>query len=244
MPHDNTEPMFDVFLSGDLLPGFEPTTVAAGIAKLFKVDQAAADRLVDGQRHRVKSGCDKKTALAYRSALSELGAKVAVERHASSGAGGANPAAPASAATSSADAPPSADAIANEPRPTPAAQSKIETSPSGQASFEAQDPGSHVIDYESPEAPVASASSEAAISTGSISTGSISTGSISPESRESLSIAPVGSLMSEQVVPVPPVKVALPDYDVAPAGEPIPSVPVHQTPLNPVIDHLHLEPQK
>ena len=75
------EPSFDVYVTGDTLAGFQRETVVAGLAQLFSIEDAAAARLFDGSKRRVKAGCDKATALRYREALSGIGASVLVERH-------------------------------------------------------------------------------------------------------------------------------------------------------------------
>lgn len=72
---------FDVYFAGECVPGFEPEVVLAGIARTFKLDNEAASRLMDGSRHRIKSGCDKTTALRYREVMAAIGAIVTITRH-------------------------------------------------------------------------------------------------------------------------------------------------------------------
>jgi len=74
------EPRFDVYVTGQILDGFQQATVIAGLARLFAIEESAAAMLVNGTQRRVKADCDKATALKYREALSGIGAAVLVER--------------------------------------------------------------------------------------------------------------------------------------------------------------------
>lgn len=74
------EPRFDVFFTGELVRGADPGQVQEGLARLFRIDVAAAGKLLDGERHRIKGNCDKATALRYREAMLAVGAKVQVAR--------------------------------------------------------------------------------------------------------------------------------------------------------------------
>lgn len=77
------EASFDVYVSGKPLVGFERADVVAGVAKLFAIESIAAEKLLDGKPHRVKSDCDKATALKYREGLTRIGAEVSFVRHGS-----------------------------------------------------------------------------------------------------------------------------------------------------------------
>ena len=59
------------------------------------------------------------------------------------------------------------------------------------------------------------------------------------EAEAGLSLAPVGTRLSDQAPP-PSQVVTIPDYSVAPAGEIIPSLKVTATPVTPSTDHLEL----
>ena len=75
------ENTFDVYLTGRLLDGHPEDTVVAGLTELFTLEAADASRLVDGTRRRVKTSCDRATALNYRERLLAIGIDVAIERH-------------------------------------------------------------------------------------------------------------------------------------------------------------------
>lgn len=233
------EPTFDVYLSGDLLEGFTPESVAGNLARLFKVDAAAAAKLVDGQQHRVKSNCNKAAALQYRKALTEIGANVTVLRHgadaptsAETSAESANAPSPRAAATPAAG---KADFLSDMPadrNPHPGssalpatpeqarhiAQAKARESGKS-ASFESYRPGDKPIDFQ----PSGHGSSD-------------------PRLIDELTIAPVGALISEGGSEPAYKLVTPPDFDVAPPGEPIPTLQEHKEAINPNIDHLHLAP--
>ncbi|MEE4204296.1 MAG: hypothetical protein V2I45_11745 [Halieaceae bacterium] len=57
-----------------------------------------------------------------------------------------------------------------------------------------------------------------------------------------LSVAPVGSLLADETKEEPYKLINVPDFDVAAAGEVIPTLPDDKKPLNPKTDHLHIEP--
>lgn len=171
------ETRFDVYLSGEVVDGFTRDQVREGLGRLFSIDSGAAERLVNGERHRVKQQCDKATALQYREALLGIGAQVTVERH------------PPTAITTDEGQPPDQGVV---PAPPPVHE-----------------------EHRDPE---------------------------STSGSSGLGIAPVGALMSEGKTGTPPAPVEVPDYDLAPAGAPIPSVKVDRTPLDPPTDHLQLTP--
>ena len=75
------ENTFDIYLTGRLLEGHSREAVVAGVTELFTLKAADALRLVDGTRRRVKTSCDRATALNYRERLLAIGIDVAIERH-------------------------------------------------------------------------------------------------------------------------------------------------------------------
>lgn len=75
------ENTFDIYLTGQLLEGHSREAVVAGLTELFTLKAADALRLVDGTRRRVKTSCDRTTALNYRERLLAIGMDVAIERH-------------------------------------------------------------------------------------------------------------------------------------------------------------------
>ncbi|MBT8430504.1 MAG: hypothetical protein KJN79_11380 [Gammaproteobacteria bacterium] len=69
---------FDIYFLGEMLPDADPTTVRQGVAKLFKVQESAVDRLFAGKPLRVKQGVDAEAAGRYRTAFRDVGALVQI----------------------------------------------------------------------------------------------------------------------------------------------------------------------
>ena len=69
---------FDVYFLGEMLPDADPAIVRQGVARLFKVQESAVDRLFSGKPLRVKQGLDADTASRYRGAFREIGALVQI----------------------------------------------------------------------------------------------------------------------------------------------------------------------
>jgi hypothetical protein len=65
---------FDIYFLGEMLPDVDPAEVRRGVAQLFKVQDAAVNRLFSGKPLRVKQAVDADTASRYRSAFREVGA--------------------------------------------------------------------------------------------------------------------------------------------------------------------------
>ena len=57
---------FDIYFLGEMLPEAEPAAVRRGVARLFKVEDDAVDRLFSGQAVRVKKGLDAEAASFFR----------------------------------------------------------------------------------------------------------------------------------------------------------------------------------
>jgi len=69
---------FDIYFLGEMLPEADPANVRAGVAKLFKVQESAVDRLFSGKPLRVKQAVDADSASRYRSAFRDVGALVQI----------------------------------------------------------------------------------------------------------------------------------------------------------------------
>jgi hypothetical protein len=69
---------FHVEFAGECLDGHAPERVRAGLASLFKADEAALDRLFSGRRQRIKSDCDRATAARYQKAMTGVGARAII----------------------------------------------------------------------------------------------------------------------------------------------------------------------
>ncbi len=67
---------FDIYFSGKILDGQDPSLVRQRIAKIFGNDGAALERLFSGANLRVKAGVDQETAVRYRVAFRDAGALV------------------------------------------------------------------------------------------------------------------------------------------------------------------------
>ena len=118
---DNT---YDVYLTGTLLGGGTEQVAVDGLVELFTLKETDARRLIDGKRRRVKTGCDKSTALKYRERLQAIGIEISIEHH--------------------------HDATPEEPAAAPAG---IAAQPAGlgkSAQFDSRDPGDKTILYEPP----------------------------------------------------------------------------------------------
>ncbi len=89
---------FDVYFLGETLPDADPTSVRQGVARLFKIQEDAAERLFSGKPLRVKQGLDVEAASRYRAAFRDVGALVQIVP-----AGGPPPAAKVSEAVDTQD---------------------------------------------------------------------------------------------------------------------------------------------
>lgn len=76
------ESNFDIYLTGDILPGCRRGDAVAELAQLFNLETAVADQLLNGTRRRVKKGCNKASALQFRKILTDAGLQVTVQRQA------------------------------------------------------------------------------------------------------------------------------------------------------------------
>lgn len=66
---------YDILFTGELLPGFDSATVAANLARRFKAAPATIARLMNGDSHVLKHDTDYDTAVKYRSAMEQDGAR-------------------------------------------------------------------------------------------------------------------------------------------------------------------------
>lgn len=74
----DAEQRYHVEFAGECLEGHSPERVRAGLAGLFKADEAALDRLFSGRRQRIKSDCDRGTAARYQKAMTGVGARAII----------------------------------------------------------------------------------------------------------------------------------------------------------------------
>ncbi len=83
---------YDILFNGELLPGFDSATVAANLARRFKATPATIARLMNGDSHVLKRATDYDTAVKYRSAMEQDGARALLREIAPAAA--SEPAAP------------------------------------------------------------------------------------------------------------------------------------------------------
>ncbi|MCG6966113.1 MAG: hypothetical protein LJE59_06360 [Chromatiaceae bacterium] len=69
---------FDVYFLGELLPDVDPAAARREVARLFKIQEDAADRLFSGKPLRVKQALDADGASRYRAAFRDIGALVRI----------------------------------------------------------------------------------------------------------------------------------------------------------------------
>jgi hypothetical protein len=69
---------FDIYFRGEMLDDADPATVREGVARLFKLEAAAAARLFSGKPVRVKHNVDADSASRYRAAFRDVGALVQI----------------------------------------------------------------------------------------------------------------------------------------------------------------------
>ena len=69
------DPLYNIYFSGELLEGQQLEQVRGNLAKLFKANDSTLDKLFSGSPQLVKRECDKATALQYKKAMENAGAK-------------------------------------------------------------------------------------------------------------------------------------------------------------------------
>lgn len=74
------EPQYNIYFAGEVMEGRDPGAVREVLGKLFRADAATLDRLFSGEIQSVKRNCDKATALKYKQAMEQAGAKPLIKR--------------------------------------------------------------------------------------------------------------------------------------------------------------------
>jgi hypothetical protein len=69
---------FDIYFLGETLPGSDTDAARLGVARLFKVENEAIDRLFSGKPIRIKQAVDVDKAGRYREAFRAVGALVQI----------------------------------------------------------------------------------------------------------------------------------------------------------------------
>lgn len=73
-----TDPKYDIYFRGEVLPGQDDAQVKQSIAKLFKASDAKLAQLFSGKVNVVKKSVDKATAAKYQQAFKKAGAKAVI----------------------------------------------------------------------------------------------------------------------------------------------------------------------
>lgn len=73
-----SEPLYDIFFSGQIMQGRDPAEVRENIARIFKASPKQLEFLFSGSHAMVKQGLDQEAAVKYRVAFRDAGALVDV----------------------------------------------------------------------------------------------------------------------------------------------------------------------
>ncbi|MDI6797721.1 MAG: hypothetical protein QMD09_12285 [Desulfatibacillaceae bacterium] len=73
------EGLFNVVLSGSLMPGFDREIVQSNLAALFKMDANKAAALLDNKPRIIKKNADRQTAAKFEQAIKKAGAEAKIE---------------------------------------------------------------------------------------------------------------------------------------------------------------------
>lgn len=94
-----SEPTFQIVFRGKILAGFDREQVRANLSRLFKIEPARVDAMLDAPKIVLKTGLGKDAASRYQEALRQAGIMVAVVGEAAPTAAAATVAAPTATAT-------------------------------------------------------------------------------------------------------------------------------------------------
>lgn len=76
------DPLYDVCFAGEILEGQDLNTVKLKLAKLFNANDVTLEKLFSGKTQLLKRGCDRETALKYKKAIEQAGAKPVIRNSA------------------------------------------------------------------------------------------------------------------------------------------------------------------
>ncbi|MES9899629.1 MAG: hypothetical protein ABW148_11475 [Sedimenticola sp.] len=71
-----SEPLYDLFFSGEIMEDRDPNEVRSNIARIFKMDEEKLGHLFSGTPVKIKGEVDQDTAIKYRVAFRNVGALV------------------------------------------------------------------------------------------------------------------------------------------------------------------------
>jgi len=66
--------LYDIYFAGQLVEEFDEAVVRENLAKLFKVNDVALEKLFSGKPQPIKRGVDKAGAIKYKTAMARAGA--------------------------------------------------------------------------------------------------------------------------------------------------------------------------
>ncbi|MCB1707765.1 MAG: hypothetical protein KDI10_03385 [Halioglobus sp.] len=216
------EARYNIYFAGQLLAGHALAGVRENIARLFNADDATLDKLFSGKAQLVKRDCDKATALKYKQAMEQAGARPVIK---------------ASAATA-----PPADTPAAAPRPMTAAE-RIAALAAGPDLAYQRKP-----DAAAAAPAVAPATDRAG---GGIQLAPAGTAVLTPGERQppasstvqapALEVHARGQRLSD-APPAPPPPPDTSHLSAGPAGERLPTLPSARAPLSPDTSAIALAP--
>lgn len=232
---------YHIYFAGELIEGHAEADVQARIAKLFNANDATLARLFSGQVQMIKRDCDRATAAKYKAAIEKAGGKPIIKV-----AEQEQPAPepePVDAPTASPEPtqPTAAEKIAalaaaadvgTTARPAPrneSATSEASDTPGDAEKVSAAPPSSGGIDLAEPGSDVLREDERQTVVSAEIDT----SGLILDEHTDRL---------APEAAPAP----AAPDtshLNVGEVGETIPTLPRHQTLLDPDTDNIGLAPE-
>ena len=217
---------YNIYFAGQLMEGHTLADVRAGIAKLFKADQATLDKLFSGKAQLVKRECDKATALKYKQAFERAGARPIIKAAESASQSRAEVAAAATAPGTAMTAAERIAALANAPdqgdyqtdkaKPPRAATGPASSTPEG---LDLAPDGTEVLRPEERAKPV-----------------------VQEVDTSALELAGNGQRLSE-VPPPPPPAPDTSHLSTAAVGETLPTQPSGDAPVEPETSAIDLSPE-
>jgi hypothetical protein len=72
--------LYTIYFAGEVIEGRDPAAVRKALGQLFRADEATLDKLFSGKAQSVKRNCDKATALKYKQAMENAGARPLIKQ--------------------------------------------------------------------------------------------------------------------------------------------------------------------
>lgn len=212
------EPRYNIYFNGQLLEGQDMASVRSKLAKLFNANEQTLDKLFSGKAQLIKRECDRATALKFKQAIEQAGARPVIKEM---------PTSP-------------------QPQATPAPADKMTAAQRIAALAKAPDLGTYAADEPVENAPAAAEQAEDGIVLTPQGTDVLRPEERQqPLHREidtaSISLGDNGGQLSTPAPPAPPA----PDtshLSMGAAGEVIPILAKTTIPVEPNIDDIDLAP--